>query len=656
MQKRGQVTVFIIVGIIILAVFGFLFMLSTGSLKSGFDREFQKAVVPEQLAPVKVYIDDCLESKARVAIDTLSSRGGYLDIPEDILPRSINNPFSNSLEVVPGMETAYWFYESANGIQKEQIPTKEDMEFAIANYLDYNFADCYYELGYYQNQGFEIEIPDYVSSSVSILDKHVEVIVDAPMYVSFEDVTKTMEKHLVKIDVPLGEFYEASKDIIENELSEDFLEERTLDMMVVYEEVPYSDLEVSCERKIWNKDDVKDDFRIIASENIGALRLKNSENLNLYDSYDYFTIDVSAPTESTSTFTYLPSWPFVIEVSPSRGNLMLGDPITQGSHTISKALGALFCLSNYHFVYDIKYPVLVSLMDKNGYSFQFATMVVLDNNQPKVSEIEYVDYTDSIEMAGDLCGNPSVEVSVGAFDSESILPIGGASVSYQCSVTTCYLGETDSQGIFIGGAPACYGGRVLIDKEGYFPAEQDLSTNEETVSSVVLPRYYNLDLDVKLLDLRDGSVDPIGDKEITFQFENVDNGYIAVVSGESEEITLVPGRYKINSYVSGNPGFDVGAGGSSFRECVSVPKKGLAGLFFNEEKCFDVEFDEFELDMAVIGGAEFEWDSYSLVDYSKLTVYGSVGNIPSDISELTDIFNSISTNHLNSNFREPELS
>ena len=140
MQKRGQVTVFIIVGIIILAVFIFLFMLGTGSLKSGFDREFQKAVIPEQLSPVKTYIDDCLELKSRTVINTLSSRGGYLEIPQDILPRSVNNPFSNSLEIVPGMETAYWFYESANGIQKEQIPNKEDMEFVIANYLDESFS------------------------------------------------------------------------------------------------------------------------------------------------------------------------------------------------------------------------------------------------------------------------------------------------------------------------------------------------------------------------------------------------------------------------------------------------------------------------------------------------------------------------------------
>ena len=653
MQKRGQVTAFVIVGIIILAVFVFLFMLSTGSLKSGFDREMQKAVVPEQLAPVKGYMDDCLELKSRTAVDTLSSRGGYLDVPADILPRSINNPFSNSLEVVPGMETAYWFYESANGIQQEQIPTKEEMELAIAGYLDDTFSDCYYELGYYINQGFEIEIPDSVSSDVRIQDKHVEVVVNAPMYVAFEDVTRTMEKHLVKIDVPLGEFYEASLDIYENEMDENFLEERTLDMMVVYEEVPYSDLEMSCERKIWNKNDVANEFRIIASENIGALRLKNSENIALYDPHDYFTVDVNAPDGSTSIFTYVTDWPFKIDVTPSRGDLMLGDPLSQGSHTISKFLNAFFCMSNYHFVYDVKYPVLVSLVDDNGYTFQFATMVILDDNQPKVAEYEYVDYTDSVEMKENMCDNPSVDVSIGVFDSENINPVEGARVSYQCSVTTCYLGETSSHGMYEGGAPACFNGQLLVDKEGYFSAEQTLSTNEYASSSVVLPRYYDLDLNVKLVDLRSGSVNEVDDEIITFQFENVDNGYIAVVDQDSESIKLVPGNYKITSYVSGDPGFDVGVEGSTFRECVSVPRKGIAGLFFNEEKCFDMEIEEYDLENAVIGGAEFEWSALNLGGHGELTVYGAVKDSPSSVSELT---NEISSYHLDSNFRRPELS
>jgi len=255
-----------------------------------------------------------------------------------------------------------------------------------------------------------------------------------------------------------------------------------------------------------------------------------------------------------------------------------------------------------------------------------------------------------------MCDNPSVDVSIGVFDSESINPVEGARVSYQCSVTTCYLGETNSEGMYVGDAPACYNGQLLVDREGYFSAEQTLSTNEYLSSSVVLPRYYELDLNVKLLDLRSGDISDVGGKIVTFQFENLDNGYIAVVNEESETITLVPGNYKITSYVSGDPGFDVSAGGSTFRECVSVPKKGIAGLFFNEEQCFDMEIEEFELENVVIGGAEFEWSASYLAGYDELTVYGAIKDSPSGVSELTNIFNQISSYHTNINFREPELS
>ena len=61
MEKRGQVTVYIILGIVIFVVFTFVLMIQTGILKSDFERELEKAAVPAQFQPIKDYMDSCLE-------------------------------------------------------------------------------------------------------------------------------------------------------------------------------------------------------------------------------------------------------------------------------------------------------------------------------------------------------------------------------------------------------------------------------------------------------------------------------------------------------------------------------------------------------------------------------------------------------------------
>lgn len=656
MLKRGQVTIFIVLGIVILIAFGFLAAIKLNLFKTEFERELVRSQVPEQLKPVKTYIDNCLSSISETAVYTLSSRGGYLSIPKDIIPRSINNPFSNSLEIYPGNEVAYWFYESANAIQKQQIPTTEGIELELEEYLNEHFSDCYYELGTYYNQGFEIELSEDVDSKVNLENNHIEITIDAPMYVALNDVTKTIEKHTIKLEIPLKKFYDLSKKILENELESNFLEEKTIDMMEVYEEIPFSGTEFDCERKIWNKQQVKEDFKKIVNRNIGALNLKNSNYINLNDPYNYFLVDVTTSQKLTSNFMYSQTWPFAIEISPSKGDILLGDSITQSSPEISKFLNMFFCLNNYHFVYDVKYPVLISLMDESGYVFQFATLAIIDNNQPRRAENPYLDYTNDGEMKENICEYASKPITIDVFDYETVEPIKQADILYQCSVTTCYLGKTDDSGIFNGLSPSCLNGQIMAQKTGYHLEEQEFSTNEVDSSMLFLSKYTELDLDIKILDLNSNEIEEVEDREIIFQFENLDNEFITIVTNEDEKITLIPGYYKVTSYVMGEPNFDVTAGGSSFTQCIEVPKQGILGLFAKEEKCFETEIGEFDLEKIIIGGAEFEWEIYSLQHYNELTLYGAVNDLPNSIMELNSIFEDMKTNNKHNNFREPELS
>ena len=127
-NKRAQVTVFVIVAIVVVvAVLGFLFLRGNISFGSG---------VPASLEPAYNYFLNCLEADTDSGVDILGSQGGYIYTEELIFdPGSSYMPFSSELNFL-GNPVPYWYYVSGNGIQKEQIPSRNLMEEHLAKFVE----------------------------------------------------------------------------------------------------------------------------------------------------------------------------------------------------------------------------------------------------------------------------------------------------------------------------------------------------------------------------------------------------------------------------------------------------------------------------------------------------------------------------------------
>ena len=355
MQKRGQVTVFIVVGIVILIVFSLLFFLRGSLGEASFEDEMNSLIVPKQLEPINTHIDACLTETVLDGVSILGEQGGYITLPKDIMQRSATNQFSNTLEIYKGAEVAYWYFETANGIETQNIPTLESMTTELEEYIDENFEDCFYDLDNFREQGFEIQEPTIAISEVTINNNNIQVKLVSDTSVTLKEVAKDIDKNMIIVNSKLGELYELSKRIYEKEDETKFLEEKTIDMMVVYEEIPFSDTEFNCERKLWQKSEVVEDMKEIVNTNIAALRLKPVTSVSyLEPNQEYFQIDITKPNYVNEHFQYFTSWPMQVDVSPTKGDLLVGDPLTQSVPEISKFLNLFFCLNNYHFVYDEK--------------------------------------------------------------------------------------------------------------------------------------------------------------------------------------------------------------------------------------------------------------------------------------------------------------
>jgi hypothetical protein len=657
MQKRGQVTIFIVLGIVILVVIALLFTFRSELIEQDFESEMNSIIVPHQLMPVKQYFDSCLDDVVNEGIMVLGEQGGYIEIPDDIAPRFDNNVYSNSLELYGDSEVAYWFYESANGIEKEQIPTKEDMELQLEDYVSRNFDRCFYFVDNFEEEGFEIEVPTADATvDVMINRNEVQVKVLSDVLVSLKDVNKILDKHMIVVDSKLGELYEIALKIMKEENKEMFLEEKTIDMMVAYDAIPFSTTEFTCERKLWQKGEVVEDMKEIVSTNVAALRLKDlSGSAFLPGNTDYFEIDVEKPSYVSDTFIYSTEWPMVVDVSPTRGEILVGDPLTQQVPEISKFLNLFFCLNNYHFVYDVKYPVLISLADQEGFNFQFATMVKIDNNQPRAFNEEILNYESANDLTEDICDKAVKPTEIAVYDNENFADVGGASVLYKCFSSTCYIGETNEQGILQANFPPCLNGLVIAQKEGYEVGGEIFSSNVGESTSVLLDKHQELDLNIRAVRLSDGYTSDVGLQQAIVQFENLDNGYITMATHEDEFVKLTNGDYLITTYLMTEAGEEIELGSDSTLQCVTVPKSGVLGLFLNEEKCFESEYDGGVLEDVISGGAIFSWKVERISDKKGLTIYVPYEKVPRTQNEMLEVFNNININKDSINFRYPEI-
>src|SRR3990167_8847197 len=97
MNKKGQVTIFIILAVLIVGGLITYFMFRDRFIANSMSEEFR---------PVYDYYLSCMEDSTQEGINLLGEQGGYLEVP-DFEPGSSYMPFSNQLDFL-GQGVPYW--------------------------------------------------------------------------------------------------------------------------------------------------------------------------------------------------------------------------------------------------------------------------------------------------------------------------------------------------------------------------------------------------------------------------------------------------------------------------------------------------------------------------------------------------------------------
>jgi len=624
-SKKGQVTIFIIVAIVIIGVIvGFFALRDTIDVRG----------IPSNIEPIYVNFLSCLEEDTLVGIDILESHGGYIELPE-FEAGSGYMPFSSQLEFL-GNPIPYWYYVSGNNVQKEQIPSRIEMEEQLGDFITDKIKGCRFD-SYYE-QGFEIslgsleegETSEESKAKVDILDNEVKVNLDMELNINRgenEEESFSIRNHEVSVKSDLGKLYESAKKVYEYEQESLFLENYGVDVLRFY--APVDGVEISCSPKIWSADSVFDKLQEAVEANTLALKSSGKKD-------DYFSANLEnqAGIDSKINVRFLNSknWPNGFEVAPSEGNILMASPV--GNHPGMGVLG--FCYVPYHFVYNMRYPVLVQLSSSEsneGEIFQFPVTIIIQGNKPREALDVSAVGSEGMEVP-DLCKYKNTLIEVNTYDVK-LNPVE-TDVSYECLGVKCDIGKTSLTKPLRGLFPQCVNGFIRAEAEGfedskYLYSTTSISDESESVE-IVLDRLYDLNIDLKL-DRRDYG------REAIISFIPVNSGKKSrtIVYPEQKNINLSEGEYEVQVQVYKNSELKLPS--TTTEKCIEVPQTGIAGVFgLTSEKCFDVEIPEQIISNALAGGGKEKYYilESELKDSDTIEINADSLKVPNSIEQLQE--------------------
>ncbi|MFH1802306.1 MAG: hypothetical protein ABH864_02525 [archaeon] len=618
-MKKGQVSIYIIVAIILVLLIVFVYT---------FDRNIGDEQIPQDLVPVFDYYLECINSEVRTAVDLAGIGGGRIEISEYV-PGSEYAPFSSHLNFL-GSPVEYWYSVQGNGLIKENVPTKSEIEEEIATYVADGVKYCDFE--YYHSQGYSVELGD-ASVEAEILERKVEVKVTSPLVVGRNGETARRENHDVEVDSKLGKFYNLATDIYNEEMAEAFLENYAVD--VLYNYAPVDGVEIQCGPRIWLTNEVMSSLRTGLQENFQTIKFKGDYYDLVGEDRDYFVYDKNV--DEAVNILYFSDWPSKIEIYGDGvdDGLMVGEPV--GTEAGMGVMG--FCYVPYHFIYDVQFPVMIQLYDR-GELFQFPVVVIVDKNMPR-NALPGIAYVDDDEF--ELCEFMDEDITINLYDN-NLNRVNG-NVSFECFNQRCRLGET-VDGILRTPAPACVNGYLHVRAGGFAEKKQLISSNRESFSEIILDRERELDVELEI----GGS--EIDDEIAIVSFTRDDGKITTIALPDQDEVKLSEGSYEVKVYVYGNSSINLPE--STKTECVEVPRGGLLGLLGStKEDCFDITIPATRIDSSLIGGGKL--NTYLLdseLRKGKLRISVDRLPVPSSLETLSQNFEIFETKRLWLNFDE----
>lgn len=497
--KKSQVTVFIILGIILLLIVGIYLVIE--SRREIIEEEAAIIEeVPVMFQPINQFVEYCIIREGENGLVKMGNSGGYVDLYEYGINANPNEPTeSGAFMVFPGNKdssVAYWYYfKSSNrcregcycGSEKPNLYKSQgepSIEGQLERYIDNNLRNCLDDFRAFEEQGVNIKELGKASSKVTIRDD-ISIFVEYPLEIEKQKSKERIEEFYVTIPLNLMRIYELAEGITNAEQKFPYLERWTLEEVTGFglglnkDKLPptsASTLQPGKAPVIWRKTEVKKKIQNnVLPYYTNFFQVYNSANYEFRPGfYERATLPIVSPTNTSYedlqvNFEYLNYWPIYFGIS---GRGVRGEVIGPESAIVSYFdwLG----VRRYDFYYDISYPVKVDIYDKDalnnqGYHFIFGLEAnVRDNKALDCSsrDKELIAPPTTTLLCND--NQRCAKVLIETLDAQYNNRLEEVNLVYSSGSESCDIGVVD--GLSEITLPQCVGSgcSILFSKHGYW--------------------------------------------------------------------------------------------------------------------------------------------------------------------------------------------
>ncbi len=508
-DKSGQLTVFMIIGILILFTFAGIFYVTNLTVEETFTAEGEIVVsaVPKTFEPIQEFTENCINSIAKNGLVLIGEQGGYI-YPETVGEFSETDMTNYDGVSLGSVNVPYWHYNiqpNDNNVvvyssHKPELVTVEDpvmsIEGQLESYLEENIDSCLQEFSAFSGQGFEI---DYVSgvenkdATVKISDYHIGFWLNTKVVAEKEGAEQEISQFYVKVPLNLKHFFDVAGLITDTEKRTNFLERQGMELISVYGHkdnsylAPVSDLGYDLySLHYWDEGSLKQKIKGLLTSYVPLLRYLGSENfhqpvmyktnLMAQKSLDNMVLPLFGADDLGINFDYF-AWEPYFKVNSDESGAV------KPEHIFIKYGVLNYGQQRYETHYSVSYPVLVTLRDDDafggeGYNFVFALESNIRNNEPAIANEIMKPYPKKISSLSCNEEHRSTElvksIVVDSFTKEPIELVNiGFSIPEQAD---CGIGQTDTKGVVEEKYPAAYGGVVNLVHPEYLSEFYPLNT------------------------------------------------------------------------------------------------------------------------------------------------------------------------------------
>jgi len=200
MNKRGQVTIFVILGIVILAIIGFLLYQKGVFTKQETTGETNEQFVNAQIEPIKSHIKDCVGLIAMKGIKLIAMQGGYFD-PVYYKEVGIYN-------------ISYGCYQGANLLPTLAMVEDEFDQYMADDETQKELDECIDSFRNFEKLGLNVNEKGELGVDINILFDKVTLDINYPLEISKGDYVKPISGIYSELPVGLGKAHKVAADII----------------------------------------------------------------------------------------------------------------------------------------------------------------------------------------------------------------------------------------------------------------------------------------------------------------------------------------------------------------------------------------------------------------------------------------------------------